>query len=54
MNERTIAVVTAGLTTPSSTRLLADQLAAAVRMPWTSRGSRARSWWSSFATTHTI
>lgn len=28
--ERTIAVVTAGLTTPSSSRLLADQLAAAV------------------------
>lgn len=30
MTERTIAVVTAGLTSPSSTRLLADQLAAAV------------------------
>lgn len=31
MNERTAAVITAGLTSPSSTRLLADQLAAAVR-----------------------
>ena len=30
MNERVIAVVTAGLTTPSSSRLLADQLSAAV------------------------
>jgi FMN reductase len=31
MTSRTIAVVTAGLTQPSSTRLLGDQLAAAVR-----------------------
>jgi FMN reductase len=38
MNERTIAVVTAGLTTPSSTRLLADQLAAAVRDALDGRG----------------
>ncbi|WP_432943960.1 FMN reductase [Kribbella sp. CA-253562] len=36
--ERTIAVVTAGLTTPSSTRLLADQLAAAVRDTLDGRG----------------
>ena len=38
MNERTIAVVTAGLTSPSSTRLLADQLAAAVRDVLDGRG----------------
>jgi len=38
MNERTIAVVTAGLTSPSSTRLLADQLAAAVRDTLDGRG----------------
>jgi FMN reductase len=38
MNERTIVVVTAGLTTPSSTRLLADQLAAAVRDNLDGRG----------------
>jgi len=38
MKERTIAVVTAGLTTPSSTRLLADQLAAAVRDVLDGRG----------------
>jgi FMN reductase len=38
MNERTIAVVTAGLTSPSSTRLLADQLAAAVRDTLDERG----------------
>src|SRR5262245_41611954 len=31
MKQRTIAVVTAGLTDPSSTRLLADQLTSAVR-----------------------
>ncbi|TWD80878.1 FMN reductase [Kribbella amoyensis] len=36
--ERTIAVVTAGLTTPSSTRLLADQLAAGVRDALDGRG----------------
>ena len=38
MKERTIAVVTAGLTTPSSTRLLADRLAAAVRDNLDGRG----------------
>jgi len=38
MNERTIAVVTAGLTSPSSTRLLADQLAAGVRDVLDGRG----------------
>ncbi|TDO33792.1 FMN reductase [Kribbella sp. VKM Ac-2527] len=38
MSERTIAVVTAGLTSPSSTRLLADQLAAAVRDTLDERG----------------
>lgn len=38
MTERTIAVVTAGLTSPSSTRLLADQLAAAVRDTLDERG----------------
>jgi len=31
MTDKLIAVVTAGLTTPSSSRLLADQLAEAVR-----------------------
>lgn len=31
MNQRTLAVVTAGLSQPSATRLLADQLTAAVR-----------------------
>lgn len=39
MTERTIAVVTAGLTTPSSTRLLADRLAAAVRDQLDGRGT---------------
>jgi len=38
MTERTIAVVTAGLTRPSSTRLLADQLATAVRDLLAGRG----------------
>lgn len=38
MSGRTIAVVTAGLTQPSSTRLLADQLAAAVRDTLDGRG----------------
>ena len=42
MNERTIVVVTAGLTTPSSTRLLADQLAAAVRDNLDGRGIRRK------------
>jgi FMN reductase len=42
MNERVIAVVTAGLTTPSSSRLLADQLAAAVRDDLAGRGIAAR------------
>ncbi|TDU89553.1 FMN reductase [Kribbella voronezhensis] len=37
--ERTIAVVSAGLTTPSSTRLLADQLTAAVRDNLDGRGT---------------
>jgi FMN reductase len=39
MNQRTIAVVTAGLTTPSSTRLLADRLSAAVRDQLDGRGT---------------
>jgi FMN reductase len=38
MKERTIAVVSAGLTTPSSTRLLADRLTAAVRDDLDGRG----------------
>jgi FMN reductase len=42
MTERVIAVVTAGLTTPSSSRLLADQLAAAVRDELSARGQTAR------------
>ncbi|MET7281893.1 FMN reductase [Kribbella sp. NPDC005582] len=40
--ERVIAVVTAGLTTPSSSRLLADQLAAAVQDEWSARGQTSR------------
>ncbi|MEV8377121.1 FMN reductase [Kribbella sp. NPDC056861] len=42
MTERTIAVVTAGLTTPSSTRLLADRLTAAVRDQLDGRGTAYR------------
>ncbi len=42
MNDRVIAVVTAGLTTPSSSRLLADQLAAAVRDELSGRGIASR------------
>ncbi|MFK4083688.1 FMN reductase [Kribbella sp. NPDC020789] len=42
MTERVIAVVTAGLTTPSSSRLLADQLAAAVRDELAARGQTSR------------
>lgn len=42
MTTRTIAVVTAGLTTPSSTRLLADRLAAAVRDQLDGRGTAYR------------
>ena len=42
MTEKTIAVVTAGLTTPSSSRLLADQLAAAVRDELSGRGISTR------------
>ncbi|MFG1906741.1 FMN reductase [Kribbella sp. NPDC048928] len=42
MTEKTIAVVTAGLTTPSSSRLLADQLAAAVRDELSGRGIGSR------------
>ena len=42
MNDRVIAVVTAGLTTPSSSRLLADQLAAAVRDDLSGRGIASR------------
>jgi len=41
MTERTIAVVTAGLSRPSSSRLLADRLAAAVRRELTALGSDA-------------
>jgi len=39
MKQRTIAVVTAGLSVPSSTRLLADQLTAAVRDALDGRGT---------------
>ncbi|MER7246305.1 FMN reductase [Kribbella sp. NPDC000426] len=42
MNERVIAVVTAGLTTPSSSRLLADQLSAAVADELSGRGIASR------------
>ncbi|MEU4604828.1 FMN reductase [Kribbella sp. NPDC023972] len=42
MTERLIAVVTAGLTTPSSSRLLADQLSAAVRDELSGRGIASR------------
>jgi FMN reductase len=42
MNERVIAVVTAGLTTPSSSRLLADQLSAAVADELSGRGISSR------------
>jgi FMN reductase len=38
--KRTVAVVSAGLTTPSSTRLLADQLTAAVRDNLDGRGTQ--------------
>ncbi|GAA0572657.1 FMN reductase [Kribbella sandramycini] len=41
-SERVIAVVTAGLTTPSSSRLLADQLAAAVHDELSTRGVASR------------
>ena len=43
MTERVIAVVTAGLTTPSSSRLLADQLTAAVQDELSARGQTSRS-----------
>jgi FMN reductase len=39
MTRRTVAVVTAGLSQPSSTRLLADRLAAAVRRELSALGS---------------
>jgi FMN reductase len=42
MNEKVIAVVTAGLTTPSSSRLLADRLAEAVRDELSGRGIGSR------------
>ena len=42
MKDKVIAVVTAGLTTPSSSRLLADQLAAAVRDELSGRGIGSR------------
>ncbi|NIK55138.1 CE1759 family FMN reductase [Kribbella shirazensis] len=42
MNDKVIAVVTAGLTTPSSSRLLADQLAEAVRDELSARGIGSR------------
>jgi FMN reductase len=41
MSTRTLAVVTAGLSTPSSTRLLADRLAAATVEPLRARGEDA-------------
>ncbi|MEU4192814.1 FMN reductase [Kribbella sp. NPDC026611] len=42
MNDKVIAVVTAGLTTPSSSRLLADQLATAVQDELSGRGLGSR------------
>ncbi|MGW6196290.1 FMN reductase [Kribbella sp. NPDC055110] len=42
MKDKVIAVVTAGLTTPSSSRLLADQLAEAVRDDLSGRGIGTR------------
>ena len=42
MSERRIAVVTAGLSQPSSTRMLGDQLAAATDRALRLRGDRAR------------
>jgi len=42
MKDKVIAVVTAGLTTPSSSRLLADQLADAVRDELSGRGIGSR------------
>ncbi|WP_213452287.1 FMN reductase [Rhizomonospora bruguierae] len=42
MSERTIAVISAGIGQPSSTRLLADQLAAATRADLEHRGVAAR------------
>ncbi|TCC12065.1 FMN reductase [Kribbella soli] len=42
MKDKVIAVVTAGLTTPSSSRLLADQLAEAVRDELSGRGIGSR------------
>ncbi|GAA1575627.1 MULTISPECIES: FMN reductase [Kribbella] len=42
MTDKVIAVVTAGLTTPSSSRLLADQLAEAVRDELSGRGIGTR------------
>jgi len=42
MTERTIAVISAGLSTPSSTRLLADRLAAATVAALHSRGVEAQ------------
>ncbi|RQX59893.1 NADPH-dependent FMN reductase, partial [Micromonospora chalcea] len=39
MTRRTLAVVSAGLAQPSSTRLLADQLAAAARDELAGRGA---------------
>ena len=42
MNDKVIAVVTAGLTTPSSSRLLADQLSAAVADELSGRGIGSR------------
>jgi FMN reductase len=42
MKDKVIAVVTAGLTTPSSSRLLADQLANAVRDELSGRGIGSR------------
>jgi len=42
VNDKVIAVVTAGLTTPSSSRLLADQLAEAVRDELSGRGIGSR------------
>jgi FMN reductase len=42
MTDRSIAVVTAGLSVPSSTRLLADRLGAATTAALAGRGDRAR------------
>nr|WP_308282709.1 hypothetical protein [Pseudonocardia nigra] len=51
MTTRTLAVVSAGVSVPSSTRLLADRLAAATAGALRERGSTRRSTSSSCVTT---